>query len=172
MNGYGKEAFLYYLKNEVDIRDFKVRAIPQINSATKLDHKIRSTDTITRWWIDVLMEGGFSYVSETEFLVGRTTKKREFLAWSEDGLLRIYTDVCYQSYCESVRGHHVEAKNSVSKKIGELLGKKLESDRPGKPEDRKRRYVLPSLQDARKAMDAVLKQPGPWHGEGLEVDDE
>jgi phage/plasmid-associated DNA primase len=151
----GQEAFIQHLLHEVDISSFDVRAIPELNSATKLDHKVRTMDSITRWWMDVLTDGGFSV---------KTQGYDIFAEWMEDKPLSISSDDFYQSYLDATRSHHKEAKHSVTKKVGELLGKPLEQTRPRQPESgRTRKHVLPPLRDARIAFEAKLRQSGPWH---------
>jgi hypothetical protein len=92
----GETALLYFLLNEVDISAFDVRAIPQLNSATKLDHKIRTTDSITKWWIDVLTEGGFDCRREI-VTYGSASEKTEFVEWPLDTPLEVSRKDLYQS---------------------------------------------------------------------------
>lgn len=162
INNGGQEAFIHYLMNEVDLTGFDVRKMPQTESVTKLDHKVRTADSITRWWIDVLTEGGFQYIGEEDILSAR--KRTIFIEWDVEGSLVIEKSVVYDSYCQSIRGQHIESKHSVTKKIAELLGTKPEvkrSSNPGRPWN----YVFPSLSNARENMDRILKQKGPWHTE-------
>jgi hypothetical protein len=160
----GQEAFIHHLLHEVDIRSFDVRAIPELNSATKLDHKVRTMDSITRWWVDVLTDGGFSVTTQGVNAFGLPRIGKDFIEWIEDQPLSITNDDFYQSYLDATRSSHKEAKHSVTKKVGELLGKPLEQTRPRQPESgRTRKHVLPTLRDARATFEVKLQQRGPWH---------
>ena len=170
----GKQAFLHYLKYEVDLTGFKVRDIPQTDSATKLDHKIRSADTITKWLITVLTDGGFTYTEDPDYqILGSSCRQPAFKEWPDHEPLEIGIEEFYKSYSQSVRGHHVEAKQSVSKKVRELLKTDLKKTRPRVAGERPRCYMLPALESARVAMEKVIRQKGPWHDEeqGEDIDE-
>lgn len=162
----GQEAFLHYLEN-LSLEGFDVRAIPQLNSVTKLDHKIRTADSITKWWIDILVEGGFVVERQTENDNGTPCRKEVFVSWEKEEGLSIIRQEVFDCYRSGTPGTHKETMTTLMKKITELLGlDKLREMRPWNGgEDRQRMIVLPSLNEARLAMEAKLRQRGPWHDE-------
>jgi hypothetical protein len=154
----------------VDITRFDVRAIPEIHSATKLDQKLRTADSITRWWIGVLTDGEFAYSTED------TYTRRARLAWEDESALVILKDDFYSSYRDSVGGAHVECREVVAKKVAELLrapglAAELKSIRARDSlNGRLNQYALPALKTAREIMDKRMGQRGPWHDtEGAET---
>lgn len=164
----GQEAFIYYLLHDVAIAEFDVRAIPELNSATKLDHKIRTADSITKWWIDILNDGGFNVRREAENSYGVMVKMDVFAEWPLHSVFEIDKNELYESYIQATRSQHKETKTSVSKKLAELMG--VETLRQVRPwnggTERGRVIQLPSLAEARTAMEARLRQKGPWHSNG------
>lgn len=160
----GQEAFLHYLEN-VSLDGFDVRSIPQLNSATKLDHKIRTADSITKWWIDILVEGGFVVERQTVNDNGTPCREEVFVPWDKEETLAIVRQEVHDCYRSGTPGTHKETMATLMKKITELLGlDKLREMRPWNGgEDRQRMIILPSLNDARIAMEAKLRQRGPWH---------
>jgi hypothetical protein len=126
----GQEAFIHYLLHEVDVSGFDVRAIPEINSATKLDHKIRTADSITKWWIEVLTDQGFRVARQVDSGFGSTKTVPEFMEWPLYDELLIEKQDLYLSYLENTRSSHKEAKNSVIKKIKELMNDSVREIRP------------------------------------------
>ena len=159
----GQESFMYHLLHEVDLSAFNVRAIPEINSATKLDHKIRTADSITRWWLDVLTDGGFDVRRKSFGQYGNEIEKDVFVEWLSGQPLEISTSELHDNYVAATRSQHKESKATVSKKLAELLGVNgLQKFRPWDQADRPYFYVLPPLSDAREAMEKRLRQHGPW----------
>lgn len=160
----GEAAFIYHLLHDVDISEFDVRAIPELNSATKLDHKIRTADSITKWWLDVLTEGGFEVTRQKTDAYGGIRDRDEFVEWPAQESLELPTKELFQSYSDATRGGHRETKATLSKKLKELLNvEEIPVVRPwNKGTERGRVYALPPLDSARKAMEGRLRQNGPW----------
>lgn len=158
----------------VDLSDFDVRKMPNLESQLKLDHKIRSADRITQWWVDVLTEGAFILQRKD----GRLGPLR--IDWPDDEELCINTNDLYEAFVSQARGPHVEGRTIVTRKLADLLGiegggqgeyagltvKRIRTNDPINP--RPRQYALPSLKEARAAADRYLKQPGPWTYEVVE----
>ena len=115
----GEEAFIYHLLNNVDISDFNVGDIPEIDSDTKLDHKVRTMDSITRWWLDVLNEGGFDFERNKDEI---EEQFEPFMEWQLFEELIISRDIFYRSYEKSCRYKTPEAKASVTKKNKRVAG--------------------------------------------------
>ena len=157
----GKEAFIHVLRHGVDLTGFNAYDIPaQLDSVTKLDHKVRGMDSIEKWWMEVLTEGEFTFRGPNGGAMPRTVE------WPEDGELMIPRSDFHRSYEDSTRGHYVEDSFSVNKKVAELLGERvIRKTRPAaKSEGNKRPwfFILPSLTEARALMEKRLKQHGPW----------
>jgi hypothetical protein len=177
VNNGGDRAFIHHLMR-VDLSDFDVRKLPNLESPLKLDHKIRSADRITQWWIDVLTEGAFT-IKRKEGGLGP-----QRIEWHDDQELCINTNDLYEAFASRARGPHVDGQATVNRKLAELLGidggghgqyaglkvKRVRTYDTVNP--RPRQYVLPSLKDARAAADRYLKQPGPWAYEVEEVQQE
>ena len=161
----GEAALNYHLLHEVDIAAFDVRSIPELNSATKLDHKIRTADSITKWWLDVLTEGGFDIPRQTSNSSGYVREADEFVEWPLHKSLNLLTKELHESYRDASHGAHKESKTTLSKKLAELMGiGAIPTVRPwNSGADRGREYVLPSLTKARETMEQRLRQKGPWH---------
>ncbi len=157
----GKEAFIHHLMNEVDISTFDVRKLPNTESKTKLDHKIRSMTPIDSWWLEVLTDGGFNF---------KDSGRVRFEEWTDHG--SISKDLFHESYANHCRSERVESRNVVTKRINELLSlHKLQHTRPRKGGNRPWCFKLPSLSDARGAMEKKLKQHGPWQDTVIIDDD-
>ena len=70
----------------------------------------------------MLTDGGFTYTEDPDYpTFGSTCRQPTFKEWPDYELLEIGIEEFHKGYSQSVRGHHVEAKQSVSKKVKELL---------------------------------------------------
>jgi hypothetical protein len=167
VNHGGDRAFVHHLMH-VDLSAFDVRKMPNLESQVKLDHKIRSADRITQWWLDVLTEGAF-IVKHKDGVSGP-----QRIDWPDDQELCINTNHLYEAFESRARGAHIEGHTTVARKLADLLGidggghgeyagLRVKRARTNDPiNSRPRQYVLPSLKDARAAAERYLKQSGPW----------
>lgn len=156
-------AFVYFLLNEVDLEGFNHRKLPQQkNASTKLDHKLRTADPITKWWIEVLTEGGFTIPREEQRIYGGPVIAPKLMEWDDPmEISRADLYAAYEYEVKRTRGWP-DHQTVVGKKLRELLGGKLIDARLGYTE-RTRVYRLPTLEEARTIMETVhLKQAGPW----------
>ncbi len=156
----GKEAFLHYLLHDVDLQDFNPRVLPRISDAAslalRLDHKTRSAEPITRWWLEVLHAGGFR--THDQF-------------WEWEPTRAVNRETFHQAYIESLGGTHCEPANVVARKVHSLVGEKFRTTRQTACLGaRPRAYLLPPLADARAAMERLMNQAVGWQADDGEVD--
>ncbi|AHE99837.1 hypothetical protein THITH_01545 [Thioalkalivibrio paradoxus ARh 1] len=161
----GQEAFIHYLMAR-DITRFDVRAIPEIQSASKLDHKVRTSDPITQWWIDTLTDGEFAHEIEDTDTHGRPVRRVAVTAWPMDKPLIIEEQAVFNCYCRAHRSRHLDSKAVLTKKLRELCpGLRTGLRHRTSASSRPRLYGLPALSTAREAMELRLRQRGPWADE-------
>jgi hypothetical protein len=170
----GREAFIHELL-ERDIRKFNPRILPEMkgHQSTKFDAKVRGADSVTQWWIDCLYEGEITATVERESMGqygARMVRANEDLANGWTGEVDVSRDTLYSAYVEWANRlkRRCEAKTSFGKKLTTLAGIRTVqkgNDKTG----RTRVYVIPPLDAARAALDAILKQRGPWHDEEPEA---
>jgi hypothetical protein len=169
----GHEAFIQHLL-DYDISGFNPRDMPEVNSASKWDMKMRTAGSVERWWVDCL-ESGEMYLTKEMTREGqygdRTERQRVNLCESwESGPVEVTKDDIFTAYTQ----HCTQTKESrVETRVGffrVLKGKKgmcqtIEDSRPrvdGKPGPRI--LVLPLLDQCRFEMDHFAGGHGPWHG--------
>ncbi|MFC1665218.1 primase-helicase family protein [Pseudomonadota bacterium] len=162
----GDSAFIYYLANEVDLSGFDVRRLPIVRSSAKMDQILQGLNSTHSWIIDVLAEEGFAYngIEETVngALIEMSGNTPRFKKWPENQPLQISTYNLFNCYDQKVRGHEKEGRNTMVKRVEELLGLTIITKQVRSGGSRNRVYRFPSLSDARRSFEDKVGMAGPW----------
>lgn len=147
----GREALLWDLQHE-DLTDFEVRTKPR--STHGFDIKLRSADPIDRWWYERLYKG--TTVSGLEY-------NEEDYDWNREP----FKDSLHASfviYCETHKLRPLTA-SAFGKELRKMLpGQVVGEMRPknsgwaGAAIGRPRQYVLPPLDECRRAFEEYAKE--------------
>jgi hypothetical protein len=154
----GEAAFLYYLMFQVSLDSFHPREMPQQTSATRIDNKVRTADTITQWWIECLDEGEITYTPPDSSLV-----RNAVVDWDDRAQQVIRKDLytSYEQFCNR-RKKHIESSLSLRNNLKRLLGGRVEQLRPRLPNGARPRCLnIPSLKDCREEF-YKLTGDAPW----------
>lgn len=163
----GAEAFVYMLHNR-PISNFDPHSMPENNSRAKLDMKIRTANSIVRWWIECVEEGRIMGTVERAGSRVRVDLASGYpgtfsgQSW-DDGNIVIRSDElldAYRDWCRAA-GMRMESSTAFGRKLHSMCS--IRKVRTRTEKEREYRYVLPSLSLVRASMDQVLRQPGPWH---------
>ena len=149
----GREALLYHLLYEVDLKQVNLRVVPKTDALR--DQQIESMNTEQSWWMDTLMNGVLPKPSRC----------------NEPGL-------CLKEGLHARYVHHAQqqgaAFRSAQTKLGIFLNKQLgdglKEARPRIGHDRPHCYQMPSLKDCREKFAAALGRSIDW-GDVWEQDD-
>ena len=154
--GGGGAAFLHYLQN-LDIRDFNHRELPDLPSDVKVDHKVRSADSITKWLIDCVTEGAIRSEKLVPMLGHRETVTHS-AGW-DTGSIWVATGDLYNSYTQAMRGvaRHLEAKNTFARKLRDRVAAEAQRETSG--DDRRWGYRLPSHGQCLEILENMLGGP-------------
>jgi hypothetical protein len=160
MEDGGLAAMIWDMLNR-DISDFEVRDIPSTDAL--LDQKIRSLDSLDRWWLDVLDRG---FVWKSRHGVAH------FAEWTDNGFYS--TDLLHASYlqwCATNRIGYAASREALGARMTkmyqasrasgrEIIGETETTTKHDNPVVRKNRptgYTVDTLENARKQFEAILK---------------
>lgn len=163
MENGGLNALMYDLLTE-DLTDFDVRTVPY--SASNFDQKLQSAPAIVQWLFDCLCDGRTIQGSNTNSADGWVLEP------THNQLYLAYTNWCRESHLPA------QSKPIFGRKFRTLLpGIEVGESRrliipyestEGQGAKRQRCYVLPNLQECRKAFERFAKSgPEIWPDETL-----
>ncbi len=161
----GLEAFVHFLLRERNIAGFDPQHIPEsVRSSAKFDNKIRTTDSVTQWWVAMLQQG---QIVQTD-IWGEQRPGGITPNWINSEVI-LGRKVLYGAYQEWARNmvRHVEHLNSFGKTLKKLLPS-LKIARPREEESNKRQrgYVFPPLAECRKELEKSVRQKLDWGDDG------
>ena len=153
----GQEAFIYHLLNEVDLKDFRPQEMPEgiaKSQDLKFDHKVRTLGSIEQYLIRVLQDGGYYPPKED--------KAPDFVEWDTDREFEVLKKELFDSYLESSKGKYSETMTSFRKILMEML--QIDDLRMIRRciDGKARRWVLPSLTDARASIEEKYRTQIKW----------
>lgn len=144
----GAEAFAYYLLN-LGVEKFDPANMPKGSSGIKLDNKMRSADTVTRWWYGCLHDGEINLLSYK-------------MEWEDEKVIVRYNDL-YQAYESALdRRAYKESKPVFTKKLKNVVPSwKIVTKRCG-GNDRERYVRIAQLQYCRESFSEFIAQKVDW----------
>jgi hypothetical protein len=144
----GAEGFAYYLLN-LGVEKFDPARMPKGSSDLKLDNKMRSTDTVTRWWHGCLHDGEIGDLHyEGDWGTGEISVNYNYL---------------YSAYESTLGGRaHKETKPAFTKKLKNLNPSwRIIQKRCGR--NKRMRFVqIAQLQDCRDSFSERIVQIIDW----------
>ena len=160
----GDTAFIHFLLNEVDLKGFKPRMMPVTSSGVKLENKLRTADSATRWWFECLINGeiiGFQQQDSDRFSSVRDPLETE--TW-ETGSIFIIGAIFNESYRKWADLHklHIETPHSMTRKLKELIGSQFDTRAREGSTNWVRGKRIPRLDECRAHFEIVTKQKIHW----------
>ena len=113
--GGGDRALIHYLLSR-DISKFNPRVLPTVAGPIKLEQKLRSANTVAKWLMGVLQDGGLM-INEEDIHSNATNR-----VFVDIGMGVIVKASLHAEYVAAVRGEHPEQMELFSKKMKEILG--------------------------------------------------
>jgi hypothetical protein len=131
----GDKAFIHYLL-DVNLSNFNPRILPAVKSRTKYINKIKTGDSVTKWFLNCLECGSLGKTPEHDWEYG--------IQVSKDAAHQAYTD-----WCERMRINHREPMGVMTKTFKKLVNVSLRQLRHS-VKIRERVYEFPPLSDCRQ----------------------
>jgi hypothetical protein len=122
IEGGGDRALIHYLLGR-DISKFNPRNLPAVAGSVKFEQKLRSANSVARWLVSVLQDGGL-VMSEEDGLSNVTNR-----VFVEIGFGIIVKAALHAEYVAATRGEHPESLELFSRKLHEILGPGVTSTR-------------------------------------------
>lgn len=163
LNTGGDAALLHYLLN-YDVSAIDLRVVPKTDA--RLEQQFRSMDSVTTWWVEMLM----SHQHETVDRRRSSRGEPVILRW------KFGEPVCpetlhqfYLYHCDDMKQNHRLSLTSFGMKVSRTLLPNIVKREVRTDEAREffilprsRIYELPSLKEARAVFEALVKQPIGW----------
>ena len=169
MDNGGLEAFVHQLLNR-DLSSFNVRQLPeQAHGASgKFNAKMKSADSVTRWWVHCLTHGAITRVGSIEGGDGLASRGQRDLANPKDGCswesgpITVEKQELHEAYRQWARenGERVEQTTGFFTRLGSFC--KYSERRPNMGGRRPRVLDLPSLAECGNQLDEALSGNTPF----------
>jgi len=141
-----------------DLSGVQIRKFPR--TAALAEQQELSLDSVGRWWLDALEEGGIGCCRSDGSLQSITAFNPEGLrTWpkfASKGLLYEH----YQKHARGVGARHLCSQSIFGKKLRDWV--KLQETRPVIGGSRVTGYIIPKLSEARLQFDASLGHSRSW----------
>lgn len=156
----GQAAFIHMLLNW-DISEFNPRELPELNAGqdAKLDMKLKSADSITQWWFDVLWAGEAWILVETG--TGGRARRNIMVNWDVGAVQVKAEDLrnAYQQWCGQHR-RHVESEVTFGRKLSNLCS--IERRRLRVDGERVYVYQIRDIGTVRQEVRTKVRQAVTW----------
>jgi len=157
MRSGGREALLHILLNR-DLSGVQIRKFPR--TAALAEQQELSLDSVGRWWLDALEEGGIGCCRSDGSLQPTTTFNPEgHKSWPQfapKGLIYAH----YQEHARKQNARYHCSQSIFGKKLREWV--KVQETRPVISGTRVTGYIMPTLSEAQAQFDAALGNRRNW----------
>lgn len=152
MNGQGPAALLHFLQT-YDLSEFNVRDVPKTSALA--EQKVHGLRNFPLWWFRMLQEGQVD--------VGMQDEAGDDVWQARE--IRIEREELRQAYVRWLRGRRFDGEEWSAAQIGKVwrdMLPSMEEQRVRFEDTRKRVYVIPKLDVARKQFEAFIGSKFEW----------
>ena len=158
----GQSAFLHFLLN-MDLKNFDPTEIPEAfnrASATRLDNKLRTADTVTQWWHEILHDGDIVLHNNNPGSITHVIEGDWYTGSVQANVSQMHE--AYKRWCKDMNARQLEHKDCFGKKLHNLVPGLIKK-RVRSGISRVHKYDLPELADCRNYFSNVfIKQDIEW----------
>lgn len=155
MNNGGRAALLHYLLG-VDLTGFNVRDVP--NTAALAQQKVQGLKNFAAWWYGALQSGDFGATM-------LSTRRQGEANWHEDRVM-VNRDEFREAYSRWMRARRHDGNElrhfEIGRKLTELTGGKADKARPRIDGQQQGVYIVPRLEESRRAFERWLGSELVW----------